>query len=174
MRIIDLNAPEAKAKVLTDWLDRGLMPSDRESLEGDFVCDFSWNGVRDDAPAGEGKVVAVFEIRNVCDRYLKNMRVFFAPDVTISFEGLDYEQAKDEVDKLVTTLGMIFDHLLSTINGGTGHIKIYNDHPAVHLIFYSFAEHLKDRYPNDFQVAFYKNWIDIKMIQHGGNNEQPV
>lgn len=117
-----------------------------------------WCAVEDDA---SNECLAVFEIRDVPSSYFKNMQVFFSPDIDIDMDGEDFETVKTQLNRVVTTLGDIFQHFILSLVNGKNTVKIYNEHPNVRTIFYEFGNYLATQYPTQFKVKMYRNWVEI-------------
>jgi len=155
----ELSVAEKKG-ILGSWVKLGVDPSGMAALSREFAHPgMKWHSVTHGSD-----LVAVFEIRLVPANYFKNMKVFFAPDIEINFEGMSYEEAKLGVDLLAGALGTIFEYLLSALTNGKNSFKIYNDHPYVHMIFYAFAEYLGKKHPDKYKVAFYGKWIELHAV----------
>jgi len=154
MEVVTLD--EAGKMQLLELWKPVLSLSKANTLEANLGSCHEWFKVVD-----EENIRAIFEIRRVPlngARYIKSMLLDFAPDLDINPEGQSFKEASETLKYAIEVLGYIFSHLLSN---DTKCFKIHNEHSMVRMFFFSFAEYLAKRYPEEYDVAFYGNWLEI-------------
>lgn len=151
-----VNLDDAGKKELLDLWKPELSLGKANTLEANLGSCYEWFKVVD-----SGKVCAIFELRRVPlngARYIKNMLVDFAPDLDINTENQSFKEASETLKNAIEVLANIFSYLLSN---DTNCFKIHNEHSMVRMVFFKFAEYLTKQYPDEYDVVFYGNWLEI-------------
>ena len=165
MLVVELSLPEEKEQLLQEW--KNIPSCNVDALfavaEDLYINSSEWFLVKS---ATDGTKFAVFDIRQVpphSPQWHKSLRIHFSPLINVDMSGEDYESAAQQLRKVVAILAHAFERMLvlaETTKDKT--CKIHCEHKMVKVIFWKFAEHLDQTYPESYSVKFYGKWVEIK------------
>ncbi len=130
--------------ILEDW-KRYLDPTEKAIFTSE-LNDYEWHAV-----LKGGKVIAIFQIINVLDKYAKNLKIHFHP----SFKQDDYD-----ITKIII---FIYQSMLKVCGEkGIKKLKLYIDNSLIHDIFTTIATHQAEN-KDIMETINYKKWIEVVM-----------
>ncbi len=130
---------------LADWRQY-LEPTEQAIFESE-LGDFEWYAVLND----KQKVVVIFQIINVLDKYAKNLKISFHPNFK-----------QDEYD-IINIIIFIYKSMLEICGEkGIKKLKLYIDNSLIHDIFMLIATHQENN-KYIMGVKNYSKWIEIQM-----------
>ena len=131
---------------LENWKNY-LDPTEKAIFESE-LDDYEWHIV-----LGDDKVIAIFQIINVLDKYAKNLKIQFHPN----FNQDDYNNI------VVKIIIFIYESMLSICNEkAIKKLKLYIDNSLMRNIFMIIAKHQEEN-KDIMKVENYSQWIEIHM-----------
>ncbi len=130
--------------ILQDWR-RYLEPTENAIFKSE-LSDFKWHAVLDDK-----KVIAIFQIINVLNRYAKNLKIHFHPGFK-----------QDDVDIIEIIIFIYESMLLICDKKEIKKLKLYIDNSLIHDIFMIIATHQAEN-KDIIEAKNYGKWIEIQM-----------
>ncbi|WXU00453.1 MAG: hypothetical protein Ctma_1168 [Catillopecten margaritatus gill symbiont] len=129
---------------LENW--KGYLDPTEKAIFESELGDYEWHIVLNDS-----KVVAIFQIINVLDRYAKNLKIQFHPDFN-----------HDDND-IIGIIIFIYESMLSICDEkAIKKLKLYIDNSLIHNIFMTIATHQAEN-KDIIEVKNYSKWIEIHM-----------
>ena len=129
--------------ILQDW-KQYLEPTEKAIFESE-LSDFEWHAVLQN-----NKVISVFQIINVLDKYAKNLKIHFHPI---------FEQNDNNVIEIII---FIYESMLKICDEeNVKKLKLFIDNELMHGIFMIIATHQAENDIINFKN--YGKWIEIQM-----------
>jgi hypothetical protein len=131
--------------ILEDW-KRYLDPTQKAVFESE-LSDFEWHAVLD----GDKKIIAVFQIINVLDKYAKNLNIHFHPTF------------KKDDDNIINIIIFIYNSMLLICKKkDIKKLKLYIDDSLILNIFMIITTHQAEN-KDIMKAKNYGKWIEIQM-----------